>query len=303
MIPGRQILRMFVACAGVPASSQALERRSRPQVFEPWWRAPRPRTGASDGHELRGARRVPHHASARHRREDFREGRRPLAHFIGFDLKARTAVVALSNAGTRAGGDNIVRHLLDRQIPLLRSDSAITCTEGPCRRSPWTPQSSMAASAATNSLPRRSSPSAGKKADSSRSSPGSQSSRSSGVAARVLLQGRGCAADVRGRSGRAGDCRRAAWRSQTFAARGWFLEQPPRCRHRSRRAPRQMSSPDSWVRTTILFAFIDTFRNTARWPDLTQRTLPVKSVQNHHRYRDRRLRARSLQFVPFPTTG
>ena len=43
--------------------------------------------------------------------------------FIGFDLKARTAVVALSNAGTRAGVDDIVRHLLDRQILLLRSDS------------------------------------------------------------------------------------------------------------------------------------------------------------------------------------
>ena len=36
------------------------------QVLEPWWRAPRPRPGASGRHELRGARRVPHHASARH---------------------------------------------------------------------------------------------------------------------------------------------------------------------------------------------------------------------------------------------
>lgn len=45
--------------------------------------------------------------------------------FVGFDPKARTAVVALSNAGTLAGVNDIGRHLLDRQVPLLRADSPL----------------------------------------------------------------------------------------------------------------------------------------------------------------------------------
>ena len=39
--------------------------------------------------------------------------------FIGFDRAARTGVVVLSNAGTPAGPDDIGRHLLDPQLPLL----------------------------------------------------------------------------------------------------------------------------------------------------------------------------------------
>ena len=46
--------------------------------------------------------------------------------FIGFDPRARTAVVALSNAGTPAGVDDIGRHLLDRQIPLRAQPKART---------------------------------------------------------------------------------------------------------------------------------------------------------------------------------
>ena len=46
--------------------------------------------------------------------------------FIGFDPRARTAVVALSNAGTQAGVDDIGRHLLDRQIPLRAQPKART---------------------------------------------------------------------------------------------------------------------------------------------------------------------------------
>src|SRR5262249_60669807 len=39
--------------------------------------------------------------------------------FIGFDRAARTGVVVLSNAGTAAGPDDIGRHLLDPESPLL----------------------------------------------------------------------------------------------------------------------------------------------------------------------------------------
>jgi len=39
--------------------------------------------------------------------------------FIGFDRAARTGVVVLSNAGTAAGPDDIGRHLLDPELPLL----------------------------------------------------------------------------------------------------------------------------------------------------------------------------------------
>jgi len=39
--------------------------------------------------------------------------------FIGFDRAARTGVVVLSNAGTPAGPDDIGRHLLDAELPLL----------------------------------------------------------------------------------------------------------------------------------------------------------------------------------------
>jgi serine-type D-Ala-D-Ala carboxypeptidase/endopeptidase len=40
--------------------------------------------------------------------------------FIGFDPAARVGVVVLSNAGTPAGPDDIGRHLLDAELPLLR---------------------------------------------------------------------------------------------------------------------------------------------------------------------------------------
>ncbi len=40
--------------------------------------------------------------------------------FMGFDPKAGTGVVALSNAGTTAGVDDIGRHLLDPSIPLMK---------------------------------------------------------------------------------------------------------------------------------------------------------------------------------------
>src|SRR4051812_17463637 len=39
--------------------------------------------------------------------------------FIGFDPVARVGVVVLSNAGTAAGPDDIGRHLLDTEVPLL----------------------------------------------------------------------------------------------------------------------------------------------------------------------------------------
>ena len=39
--------------------------------------------------------------------------------FIGFDLLARVGIVVLSNAGTAAGPDDIGRHLLDGESPLL----------------------------------------------------------------------------------------------------------------------------------------------------------------------------------------
>jgi serine-type D-Ala-D-Ala carboxypeptidase/endopeptidase len=39
--------------------------------------------------------------------------------FIGFDPAARTGVVVLSNAGTAAGPDDIGRHILDPETPLL----------------------------------------------------------------------------------------------------------------------------------------------------------------------------------------
>ena len=38
--------------------------------------------------------------------------------FIGYDPKARTGVVVLSNAGTPAGQDDLGRHLLDPTAPL-----------------------------------------------------------------------------------------------------------------------------------------------------------------------------------------
>ena len=43
--------------------------------------------------------------------------------FIGYDPKARIGVVVLSNAGTPAGPDDIGRHLLDPQIPLLAQNA------------------------------------------------------------------------------------------------------------------------------------------------------------------------------------
>jgi CubicO group peptidase (beta-lactamase class C family) len=44
--------------------------------------------------------------------------------FIGFDPKARVGVVVLSNAGTPAGPDDIGRHLLDLESPLLAPQGA-----------------------------------------------------------------------------------------------------------------------------------------------------------------------------------
>jgi CubicO group peptidase (beta-lactamase class C family) len=44
--------------------------------------------------------------------------------FIGFDRLARVGVVVLSNAGTVAGPDDIGRHLLDAELPLLRPQLA-----------------------------------------------------------------------------------------------------------------------------------------------------------------------------------
>ena len=44
--------------------------------------------------------------------------------FIGFDPKARVGVVVLSNAGTPAGPDDIGRHLLDSESPLLAPQAA-----------------------------------------------------------------------------------------------------------------------------------------------------------------------------------
>lgn len=44
--------------------------------------------------------------------------------FIGFDPKARVGVVVLSNAGTPAGPDDIGRHLLDAESPLLPAQTA-----------------------------------------------------------------------------------------------------------------------------------------------------------------------------------
>ncbi len=45
--------------------------------------------------------------------------------FIGYDAKARVGVVVLSNAGTVAGPDDIGRHLLDPQRPLLAQNSPL----------------------------------------------------------------------------------------------------------------------------------------------------------------------------------
>jgi D-alanyl-D-alanine-carboxypeptidase/D-alanyl-D-alanine-endopeptidase len=45
--------------------------------------------------------------------------------FIGYDRKARVGVVVLSNAGTGAGPDDIGRHLLDPQRPLLAQNSPL----------------------------------------------------------------------------------------------------------------------------------------------------------------------------------
>jgi serine-type D-Ala-D-Ala carboxypeptidase/endopeptidase len=44
--------------------------------------------------------------------------------FIGFDPKARVGIVVLSNAGTPAGPDDIGRHLLDAESPLLAPQAA-----------------------------------------------------------------------------------------------------------------------------------------------------------------------------------
>jgi len=49
--------------------------------------------------------------------------------FIGFDPAARTGVVVLSNAGTAAGPDDIGRHLLDPELPLLKLEPPATHTE------------------------------------------------------------------------------------------------------------------------------------------------------------------------------
>ena len=45
--------------------------------------------------------------------------------FAGFDRAARRAVVALSNAGTLAGVNDIARHILDPQVPLIAKTSPL----------------------------------------------------------------------------------------------------------------------------------------------------------------------------------
>jgi len=49
--------------------------------------------------------------------------------FIGFDPAARTGVVVLSNAATAAGPDDIGRHLIDPQLPLLALTAPAVHTE------------------------------------------------------------------------------------------------------------------------------------------------------------------------------
>jgi CubicO group peptidase (beta-lactamase class C family) len=49
--------------------------------------------------------------------------------FIGFDPAARVGVVVLSNAGTAAGPDDIGRHLLETELPLLPPQTPSTRTE------------------------------------------------------------------------------------------------------------------------------------------------------------------------------
>ncbi|HKB12407.1 MAG TPA: serine hydrolase [Vicinamibacterales bacterium] len=49
--------------------------------------------------------------------------------FIGFDRAARAGVVVLTNAGTAAGPDDIGRHLLDPQLPLLAISAPAQHTE------------------------------------------------------------------------------------------------------------------------------------------------------------------------------
>jgi len=49
--------------------------------------------------------------------------------FIGFDRAARSGIVVLSNAGTVAGPDDIGRHLLDPQLPLLAMAAPAQHTE------------------------------------------------------------------------------------------------------------------------------------------------------------------------------
>ena len=45
--------------------------------------------------------------------------------FMGFDPKTQVGVVVLSNAGTLAGVNDIGRHLIDTQVPLLAQDSPL----------------------------------------------------------------------------------------------------------------------------------------------------------------------------------
>jgi hypothetical protein len=49
--------------------------------------------------------------------------------FIGFDPAARTGVAVLSNAATAAGPDDIGRHLIDPQLPLLALTAPAVHTE------------------------------------------------------------------------------------------------------------------------------------------------------------------------------
>jgi len=51
--------------------------------------------------------------------------------FIGFDPAARSGVVVLSNAGTAAGPDDIGRHLLDPQLPLVAAAAPAVHSEIP----------------------------------------------------------------------------------------------------------------------------------------------------------------------------
>ena len=269
------------------------------QVLESWWRAPRPRPGASSGHDLRGTRRGAHHASARHdqhahhafrrhaqpprerlrrgaaaggqlgladagrRRRVALDGERPAAVPVGGDGRAADAPRESLRGndhrappGRRAGArDRPGLACVDGQRPRRRlaqwrhgrlsnvhrlrsagahgSRRALECRNtgwcGRYRPPPARPADSAAGATESADGDRRGSRALrslrGPLPARSVGVPHHQPERKRtlraahravgvrdlpGVAARVFLQGRGCAADVRSRSGRAGDRDRAA---------------------------------------------------------------------------------------------